>query len=170
MSSRDGTRKLRLVLLIIFAIGIILTGIGFGLLSQHSVSMGFIIIGLFLAIISGILVLIFSLLIFLDRVSAKDILDPVEEEQQIRNKIELVRKSYQDTVIVTKNFQYAFSPARTPELKESCMISKKELEETDEILQCIYCKNFYLENYLIPWVLEKGKCPVCKKNLISKNK
>ena len=54
-----------------------------------------------------------------------------------------------------------------PPKEEKCRISLRSLEKEEEAIQCLFCKSFFIEDYLKRWLLEDEICPVCKAVLMS---
>lgn len=53
-----------------------------------------------------------------------------------------------------------------PIQNEKCMISKTEIQEDDEILQCPFCSSYFIKKYLEEWLRKHKTCPVCQNKLI----
>ena len=49
---------------------------------------------------------------------------------------------------------------------EKCMISKLEIQDDDEVLQCPFCSSYFIKKYLEEWIGKHKTCPVCKNRLI----
>ncbi|NHJ38747.1 MAG: hypothetical protein FK731_01850 [Asgard group archaeon] len=155
-------------ILIIIGLG----GAGFGLYEygfngQPSYSLPVMIIG-FLILISGITLYILgfqkkkqekeSRLISRAARRTPSVYEEVEletEKMSESEKLEMKRLSYEKTGI-----KAIYIPIVPPGNK--CMISKTKLTSAHEILQCPYCKSYFLLDYLVDWVNKNNNCPVCK--------
>ena len=62
---------------------------------------------------------------------------------------------------------YYIERITNPPKEEKCRISFRSLENEEEAIQCIFCKAYFIEEYLKRWLLEDLICPVCKAILVS---
>lgn len=49
---------------------------------------------------------------------------------------------------------------------EKCMISKLEIQDDDDVLQCPFCSSYFIKKYLEEWIGKHKTCPVCQNRLI----
>jgi hypothetical protein len=53
-----------------------------------------------------------------------------------------------------------------PIQNEKCMISKTEIQNDDEVLQCPFCSSYFIKKYLEEWLAKHKTCPVCQNILV----
>jgi hypothetical protein len=53
-----------------------------------------------------------------------------------------------------------------PIQNEKCMISKTEIQDEDEVLQCPFCSSYFIKKYLEEWIGKHKICPVCQNLLL----
>ncbi|MBK5113097.1 MAG: hypothetical protein KGD59_08035 [Candidatus Heimdallarchaeota archaeon] len=53
-----------------------------------------------------------------------------------------------------------------PIQNEKCMISKTEIQDDDEVLQCPFCSSYFIKMYLEEWLEKHKTCPVCQNILV----
>ena len=59
---------------------------------------------------------------------------------------------------------------KNPPDDKICMISKLPFKDNEQALQCPSCLSLFSKNNLEDWLIEKSKCPVCKRVLKKKVK
>lgn len=62
-------------------------------------------------------------------------------------------------------YVYTFIEIEKPPAKAICMISKTLLDEKGKTLQCPNCENYFLSEYLLGWLKNNHKCPICQTKL-----
>lgn len=142
----------------------------FGFGSQRSYSLPIMIIG-FVILISGIVLYILDFQMkkkekqtqLSTRAARRtpSVYEEVEletEKMSEAEKLEMKRLSYEKTGI-----KAIYIPIVPPGNK--CMISKITLTSANEILQCPFCKSYFLLEYLVDWVNKNDICPVCQSRL-----
>ncbi|MGC9779618.1 MAG: hypothetical protein HZR80_10290 [Candidatus Heimdallarchaeota archaeon] len=85
------------------------------------------------------------------------ILDIDKEEQNTEDK----RNNTDEKVY------YYVERISNPPKEENCRISLRSIEKEREAIQCLFCKSFFIEDYLKRWLLEDEICSVCKAVLMS---
>ena len=68
--------------------------------------------------------------------------------------------------IISSDAKIIASKVDYPIQNEKCMISKLEIQDDDEVLQCPFCSSYFIKKYLEEWIGKHKTCPVCKNRLI----
>jgi len=74
----------------------------------------------------------------------------IEEEAEVK---------LSDSKIIASKVDY-------PVEHEKCMISKLEIQDDDDVLQCPFCSSYFIKKYLKEWIGKHKTCPVCQNRLI----
>lgn len=92
------------------------------------------------------------------------ILKEKRERDKQKTSIKIIKVQNENIVLGTR---YIYVPVESPPVNSKCVISKKDLVQGQEIVQCPQCNSLFLKSYLHDWVRVMKICPVCKFVLIS---
>ena len=76
------------------------------------------------------------------------------------------RLSIEEEEALSSDAKIIASKVDYPIQNEKCMISKTEIQEDDEVLQCPFCSSYFIEKYLEEWLVKHKTCPVCQNVLV----
>ena len=76
------------------------------------------------------------------------------------------RLSIEEEDAVSSGAKIIASKVDYPIQNEKCMISKTEIQDDDEVLQCPFCSSYFIKKYLEEWLEKHKNCPVCQNILV----
>jgi len=89
---------------------------------------------------------------------------PTRTRQPVSRSQRLSVEEDEDTI--SSDSKIIASKVDYPVENEKCMISKLEIQDDDEVLQCPFCSSYFVKKYLEEWVGKNKTCPVCQNRLI----
>ncbi|NPE06817.1 MAG: hypothetical protein GNW80_00925 [Asgard group archaeon] len=127
----------------------------------------------YLFIIFGVLFFIFGTILFVSNFKKQKKRSPPRIQTTPTRTRQPVSRSQRLSIeeeddIVSSDAKIIASKVDYPIQNEKCMISKTEIQDDDEVLQCPFCSSYFIKKYLEEWLVKHKTCPVCQNMLIEK--
>ncbi|NHJ38749.1 MAG: hypothetical protein FK731_01860 [Asgard group archaeon] len=160
MSGREDRQKIRkgFLLALILPFLILMIGISLLRIEYPIISIILIYIG---GIFSGIIIAAMFIILIAIRIFYAAIPDKLVEEKNDDLLIKIEKGEISGNLI---NTDYKINLIVVHQLPHNsiCMISKTNLEDEKNALECNFCKNFFIPSYILEWLKVHDYCPVCR--------
>lgn len=123
----------------------------------------------YLFIIFGAALFVIGTVLFVANMKKQKKRTPPRTQPQTRTQRPISRSHrllIEEEDAVSSGAKIIASRVNYPIQNEKCMISKTEIQDDDEVLQCPFCSSYFIKKYLEEWLEKHKTCPVCQNILV----